>query len=258
MPRATAAGVRPCRMRFADLTPWSSRARRRSRPVCRRLAALEVKDVHYLWGMDCSEPARCCAACSRGPGTGASCASGRPARTGSAMACINVDTYRHFGRLGRRGGHGRQEPQRHRDHGDGLSRCPRQGIPQALPGGLREADRHRHDGQVPQPRHAHQRGGAERDRALPIRNLQRTSDPSISGITGEKFAENALLRNTACAGCPVGCIHIGFVREKFRRSNQYLYRQVSYDHEPIFAMGAMLRSMDCLSGSLAPRNRGRR
>jgi aldehyde:ferredoxin oxidoreductase len=82
---------------------------------------------------------------------------------------------------------------------------------------------------------------------LPIRNLQRTTDPAISGITGEKFAELALLRNAACAGCPVGCIHIGFVRERFRKEHRYIYRQVSYDHEPIFAVGAMLSVEDCFA-----------
>jgi aldehyde:ferredoxin oxidoreductase len=80
--------------------------------------------------------------------------------------------------------------------------------------------------------------------ALPCKNLQRTSDPAISGITGETFADRTLLRNTACAGCPIGCIHVGFVREKFSEPNQYLYWQVSYDHEPIFAMGAMLSVLD--------------
>jgi aldehyde:ferredoxin oxidoreductase len=34
------------------------------------------------------------------------------------------------------------------------------------------------------------------------------------------------------------------VREKFSEPNQYLYRQVTYDHEPIFAMGAMLSVLD--------------
>jgi aldehyde:ferredoxin oxidoreductase len=82
---------------------------------------------------------------------------------------------------------------------------------------------------------------------LPIRNLQKTTDPGISGITGEKFAELALLRNAACAGCPVGCIHIGFVRERFRKEHRYIYRQVSYDHEPIFAVGSMLSVEDCFA-----------
>jgi aldehyde:ferredoxin oxidoreductase len=81
-------------------------------------------------------------------------------------------------------------------------------------------------------------------KALPFRNMQRTSDPSAVEISGEKFAEKTLLRNAACAGCPVGCIHLGFVREKFMEPNQYLYRQVSYDHEPIFAVGCMLAVTD--------------
>jgi aldehyde:ferredoxin oxidoreductase len=83
--------------------------------------------------------------------------------------------------------------------------------------------------------------------SLPIRNLQQTTDPGIGGITGEKFAELALLRNAACAGCPVGCIHIGFVRERFQEENRYLYRQVSYDHEPIFAVGSMLSVKNCFA-----------
>src|SRR5208283_5676794 len=82
-------------------------------------------------------------------------------------------------------------------------------------------------------------------KALPIRNLQSTSDPAAEGITGERFAEVALLRNAACAGCPVGCIHIGFVRERFRKEHRYIYRQVSYDHEPIFAVGSMLSVENC-------------
>jgi aldehyde:ferredoxin oxidoreductase len=84
-------------------------------------------------------------------------------------------------------------------------------------------------------------------RALPIRNLQKTSDPDIEGITGETFARDTLLRNAACAGCPVGCIHLGFVRERFMGENRYLYRQVSYDHEPIFAAGAMLHVTNAFS-----------
>jgi aldehyde:ferredoxin oxidoreductase len=82
-------------------------------------------------------------------------------------------------------------------------------------------------------------------KALPVRNLQQTSDPNIAGISGERFAEVALLRNNACSGCPVGCIHIGFVREQFAKEHRFLYRQVSYDHEPIFATGSMLGVLDC-------------
>jgi len=77
-------------------------------------------------------------------------------------------------------------------------------------------------------------------KALPWRNLQATKDTKIENISGETFAEKLLLRQTACAHCPVGCIHIGLLREKFGPEHEFLYRQVAYDYEPIFAVGSML------------------
>jgi aldehyde:ferredoxin oxidoreductase len=84
-------------------------------------------------------------------------------------------------------------------------------------------------------------------KALPCRNLQQTSDPQIGGITGETFAEDTLLRNQACSGCPIGCIHLGYVREKFHQDHRYYFFQVAYDHEPIFATGAMLCVTDAFA-----------
>ena len=76
--------------------------------------------------------------------------------------------------------------------------------------------------------------------SLPWRNLQATQSEHAESISGERFAEQLLLRQTACSGCPVGCIHVGLLREMFAREHEFIYRQVSYDHEPIFAMGTML------------------
>ncbi|MBU1612476.1 MAG: aldehyde ferredoxin oxidoreductase C-terminal domain-containing protein, partial [Proteobacteria bacterium] len=84
-------------------------------------------------------------------------------------------------------------------------------------------------------------------KSLPWRNLQQTTDPLVSGITGETFAEETLLRNMACSGCPVGCIHIGYVRERFQEDNRWMYYQVSYDYELIFAVGSMLGVTDSFS-----------
>ncbi len=42
----------------------------------------------------------------------------------------------------------------------------------------------------------------------------------------------------------MGCIHIGLLRERFGEEHEYLYRQVSYDHEPLFAAGPMLGVTD--------------
>jgi len=77
--------------------------------------------------------------------------------------------------------------------------------------------------------------------ALPWRNMQTThDDENIDRISGETFARELLLRKTACTGCPVGCIHVGLLREQFAKQNDVLYRQVAYDHEPVFATGSML------------------
>ena len=77
-------------------------------------------------------------------------------------------------------------------------------------------------------------------RALPWRNLQATSDPGITGVTGEVFAEKHLMRKNACSGCPVGCIHIALLRQPFADQHEYVFKQVSYDYELIFAQGTML------------------
>ncbi len=37
------------------------------------------------------------------------------------------------------------------------------------------------------------------------------------------------------------------MRERFLKENRYLYRQVSYDHEPMFAVGSMLAVTDCFA-----------
>jgi len=164
------------------------------------------------------------------------------------MACINVDSYRHFGRLGGGTAMGSKNLKGIVINGDGS--FPLNGskeypkLFQDVHSKLTDTDMMSKYHDIGTPINM---AVLNEVKMLPIRNLQRTTDPAISGISGEKFAELALLRNAACAGCPVGCIHIGFVREKFESDYQYLYRQVSYDHEPIFAVGSMLSVGDCFA-----------
>jgi aldehyde:ferredoxin oxidoreductase len=164
------------------------------------------------------------------------------------MACINVDSYRHFGRLGGGAVMGSKNLKGIVINGDGsfaldgLKEYPK--LFQDVHTKLTDTDMMSKYHDIGTPINM---AVLNEVKMLPIRNLQRTTDPAISGITGEKFAELALLRNAACAGCPVGCIHIGFVRERFRKEHRFLYRQVSYDHEPIFAVGSMLAVTDCFA-----------
>src|SRR5512139_926483 len=233
-------------MRFADLDALVI-AGKAKRPSCLIVGSrtLEVKDVHYLWGKSVQRTGQMLRRLVGGSGHRSILRIGRAGENRSAMACINVDTYRHFGRLGGGAVMGDKNLKAIVILGDGSFDLPdnKEYTPlfQKIYGQLTETSMMDKYHNLGTPINVAVLNGIQ---ALPCRNLQRTSDPAISGITGETFADRTLLRNTACAGCPVGCIHLGFVREKFSEPNQYLYRQVSYDHEPIFAMGAMLSVLD--------------
>jgi len=206
---------------------------------------IELKDVHFMRGYDIHATGKLFRRMFPGAGHRSILRIGPAGEALSAMAGVVVDTYRHFGRLGAGAVMGAKNLKGIAIQGDASFPLPGgKDYPKLFQEvyGLLTGTEMMHK--------YHNLGTAENVvvlnelKALPFRNLQRTSDPSAVEISGEKFAEKALLRNAACAGCPVGCIHLGFVREKFMEPNQYLYRQVSYDHEPIFAVGCMLAVTD--------------
>ena len=138
------------------------------------------------------------------------------------MAEINVDTYRHFGRLGGGTVMGSKNLKAIVITGDAVFPLPEikeyQKIFQEVYTKLTDTDMMSKYHDIGTPINM---AVLNELKMLPIRNLQRTTDPGISDITGERFADDALLRNAACAGCPVGCIHIGFVRERFQEEHRY-------------------------------------
>ena len=167
---------------------------------------------------------------------------GPAGENGSAMACVNVDTYRHFGRLGGGAVLGRKNVKGIVITGEepgqvAVTREYRKLFSHVynLVTGTDMLRKYHNLGTPANLEHLNDLA------ALPWQNLQKTSDARISGVTGTCFADQTLLRNGACSGCPVGCIHIGFIRERFEEEhNRYLYHQVAYDYEPIFAAGTML------------------
>jgi len=205
-----------------------------------------IKELPFVWGKDVFETGRMLRGLvKRSGGHRTIMRIGPAGEKGSAMACINADTYRHFGRLGGGAVMGGKNLKAIVIEGDAAFALPES---KDYPKVFQEAytkvtgkDMMKyHDIGTPI-----NMAVLNEAKMLPIRNLQRTTDPAMSNITGEQFAELTLLRNGACSGCPVGCIHIGFVRERFTKEHRYLYRQVSYDHEPIFAVGAMLSVENC-------------
>jgi aldehyde:ferredoxin oxidoreductase len=233
-------------MRFADLDALVITGKAK-RPSCVVVGSrtLAVKDVHYLWGKSVQRTGQMLRRMAGGSGHRSILRIGPAGENRSAMACINVDTYRHFGRLGGGGVMGAKNLKAIVIVGDESFDLPPgkeyAQLFQKIYGQLTTTSMMDKYHNLGTPINVAVLNGIK---GMPCRNLQRTSDENISGITGETFAERTLLRNTACAGCPVGCIHLGFLREKFAEPHQYLYRQVTYDHEPIATMGAMLSVLD--------------
>lgn len=218
------------------------------RPTLLTLGAREMRlwDAHYLWGMDIFATGKWVRKIHPGGGGHRSILRIGPAGENQVpVAGINVDTYRHFGRLGGGAAMGRKRLKAVLVSGDASAPVPESKAYAALYKTI-----HQEATASPVMRKYHDLGTPENIlplnalKALPWRNLQATQDPQAEAVSGERFARELLLRQTACAGCPVGCIHIGLLRERFGEEHEYLYRQVSYDHEPVFAAGPMLGVTD--------------
>jgi len=203
---------------------------------------LEIIDVHYLWGKDVLATGKWLRRIHKGQAGHRSILRIGPAGERQvSYASINVDTYRHFGRLGGGAIMGAKNLKGIIVLGDSSL---------DLPEGKAYAELYKtiyqEVTQSPVMRKYHDLGTLENMMplnemgAVPWRNLTATRDEAAYAISGERFGDELLLRKTACSGCPVGCIHVGLVREKFGGEHEFLYRQVSYDHEPVFAAGSML------------------
>lgn len=231
-------------MRFAHIDALVVTGRA---PVLSCLAAgirqLEVKDVHYMKGLDVFTTGKLLRKLfTGGSGHRSLMRIGPAGENGGAFACINVDSYRHFGRLGAGAVMGSKNLKGILVEGGSAMPAPEGKAYAAL-----YKEIHVQLTDTTMMKKYHDLGTTEnmavmnKLRALPWRNLQATSDDAnIDRISGETFARELLLRKTACTGCPVGCIHVGLLREQFAKDNDVLYRQVAYDHEPVFATGSML------------------
>ena len=204
--------------------------------------SIGIRDVHYLWGLDVLATGKHLRRFSgKDSGHRSILRIGPAGERGVVFASINVDTYRHFGRLGGGAVMGAKRLKGIIVLGDGSLRLPEGKDYRNLFKKVYEDVT-----QTPAMKKYHDLGTLENMlplnelHAVPWRNLQATHDENVHGITGQRFAEELLLRKTACSGCPVGCIHVGLLRERFAEQNEFHYRQVSYDHEPVFAAGSML------------------
>ena len=97
-----AGGRSALALRFADLDALVV-VGKAARPSCIAIGSrdLVVKELPFVWGKDVFETGKMLRGLvKRGGGHRTMLRIGPAGENGSAMACINVDTYRHFGRLG--------------------------------------------------------------------------------------------------------------------------------------------------------------
>jgi len=159
-----------------------------------------------------------------------------------SYACVATETYRHFGRLGLGAVLGSKK----------LKAIVISGK-RSLPVGDRKQYRKVYDkiyqAAVASPvmKKYHDLGTAENVfplnelGGLPTKNLQEARFEGVREISGETFAQQYLGRRLACSHCPVACVHIAALREPYE-DEAYFYKtsMISYDYEPIYALGSML------------------
>ncbi|EHJ46530.1 Aldehyde ferredoxin oxidoreductase [Solidesulfovibrio carbinoliphilus subsp. oakridgensis] len=242
-----AGGRSALALRFAgyDALVLTGKAKRLSTLVVAS-RRIELIDVHYLSGADVFTTGKLLRKIAEGASGHRSIMRIGPAgENGSAYACINVDTYRHFGRLGAGAVMGAKNCKAVVIMGDGDLPLPED---KSYPKLFKDIhDKVTASGMMEK---YHNLGTPANVlplnelKSLPWRNLAATTDPEADKISGEAFAEKLLMHNAACAGCPVGCIHVGMVREMFSTSHRFAIHQVAYDHEPNFAAGPMLGVTD--------------
>ncbi len=203
---------------------------------------VEIKDARYLWGLDIIQTGKIVRrVVDESRGHRSILRIGPAGENLCAYACINADTYRHFGRLGAGAVMGRKNLKAIVILGDALFQAPDKREYKKAYGEIfkriEESGMMKKYHDLGTPANLVQ---LNRLKSLPWRNLTATHDPDVNRISGETFAQRHLLRNLACSGCPIGCIHLGYIREKFMKDHRYYFEQVAYDYEPIFSVGCML------------------
>ena len=205
--------------------------------------AIDIKDAGFLWGEKVERTGKVLRDRETRIGSGKRSI----IRTGEAgeklirFAGINVDTYRHFGRLGLGAVFGSKMLKAmviggNRSYPILLTKEYRKVYEKILNIAI-ESDAMKKYHEIGTPVNVmplNTMGG------LPTKNLTQTKFEFAKEIDGIAFAEELLLRKLSCSGCPVGCIHIGLLRTEFGPGYETKFTGVGYDYELIFALGSMI------------------
>lgn len=202
---------------------------------------VSFKDARGLWGLDCEETGRCLREWEQGRGFRSIVRIGPAGERGVAFAGVNVDTVRHFGRLGLGAVMGAKNLKAMVVHGEKSIPIPDRRAYRAV---YEEIHARAVDTEVMEKYHGLGTAGnvlsLNAMGALPTRNLRENRFEGAERICGEAFAQKTLIRKLACPGCPVGCIHVGLYRRSFAEGHEYESITLAYDYELIYALGSFL------------------
>ena len=214
--------------------------------------AIHEDDVHFrdasaLWGMrSCFTVGRIIREREPGAGTRSIMRIGRAGERMVSYACVTMETYRYFGRLGMGAVFGSKRLK-------ALVISGRHSIPVADRKGYRRVyeEIFKTTMESEAMKKYHELGTSENVLplnalgALPTMNLQHTRFEGSENISGENLARNFLGRRVACSHCPIGCIHLAALRQPYE-DEPYFYKtsMISYDYEPIYSLGSMLGISD--------------
>ena len=156
-------------------------------------------------------------------------------------ANVNVDTYRHFGRLGLGAVFGSKNLKAIVVSGTEVFDIPELKAYKKMYKKLYDAivdtavmDKYHDLGTAANINVLNQLKG------LPTKNLKQSSFENAEYISGEYFADNLLLRKVACSNCPIGCIHIAMLKTHFHKGHEFEVHNLSYDYELLYSLGTNL------------------
>lgn len=205
---------------------------------------VDIKNADPMWGTTIEESGRYLREMEEGRGLRSIVRIGQAGEKKILFANLNVDTYRHFGRLGAGAVFGSKNLKALVINGENnypiSSDISKEygKVYKDIYAKLTSTDimEKYHDLGTPiNVLHLNDRQG------LPTNNLSSGTFEHAKDLSGESFAEERLIRKLACVGCPVGCIHIGQYRRTFAKySHEYETINLSYDFELIFALGSFI------------------
>ncbi len=204
---------------------------------------VHIRKADPLWGTGVEEAGRYLRELEPGRGFRSTLRIGQAGEKLIKFAGVNVDTYRHFGRLGGGAVFGSKNLKAIVIYGDRHYPIPKhifkayKEVYQEIYDKVTKTDLMEKYHDLGTPVNIMRLNAMN---ALPTRNLQSSTFEYAEELSGEAFAEHNLVRQVACTGCPVGCIHLALYRHRFGEPQEWESTTLSYDHEPIFALGTFL------------------